>query len=363
MAESLPLLWKKRLRSPGVGGLAATEKLVIVSGREAGNTLDGFRCLNTANGDEVWKLTYEAQGDLDYGNSPRATPQIYQDFVVLQGAFGQLHCVRLDTGAVVWKKDLRKEFDVSTKTIWGHASSPLIADHKLIVNPGGADASIVALEPATGKLIWKIPGAPAAFASFITVKVAGKTQIIGYDAESLFGLDVADGSVIWRLKPRHSGDFNVPTPILWRDKLIVSTENNGTRLFEFQADGVLNSQPLAVNDQLTPDTQTPVVVGNRLLGVWDSLHCLDIERGLQRVWAGENPTYLQYSTLIASNDRVLITGIHGELLLIDPLALEYREVSRIEGVDGDSGVFAHPAIVGQKLYLRTSSDIRCISLA
>jgi outer membrane protein assembly factor BamB len=359
----MPPVWKKRLRSPGVGGVAATAKYVIVSAREASNTLDGFRCFNSIDGGEVWKLTYEARGDLDYGNSPRATPQIDHEFVFLLGAFGHLHCVNLNNGNVVWKKDLRNEFSVTSKMVWGHASSPLVAGDKLIVNPGGAEASIVALEPATGKVIWKTRGGAAAYASFIVAQIAGRPQIIGYDAESLFGLDPVDGRQIWRHVPKHSGDFNVPTPVLWRDRLIVATENNGTRLFGFDSDGRLNNQPLALNEDLVPDTQTPVVVGNRLFGVWDSLHCLDIERGLKPVWSGDSLTYQHYTTLIASDNRLLISGIHGELILIDPLADEYREISRVQAVEDDSGVFAHPAIVGDRIYVRTSTDVRCLALA
>ena len=34
---------------------------------------------------------------------------------------------------------------------------------KLIVNPGAKDASLVALEPATGKVVWKCPGKPASY--------------------------------------------------------------------------------------------------------------------------------------------------------------------------------------------------------
>jgi hypothetical protein len=35
---------------------------------------------------------------------------------------------------------------------------------------------------------------------------------------------------LWRLVPAFDGDFNVPTPIAVDGKLLVSTENNGTRL-------------------------------------------------------------------------------------------------------------------------------------
>ena len=362
LPTELPLVWKKRLRSPGVGGVTATSKRVIVSGREVNNTLDGFRCLDAVDGNEIWKRQYEAKGDLDYGNSPRATPQIHDGRVFLLGAFGHLHCVDLENGQVIWKRNLISDFDVTGKTVWGQTSSPIVVDDKLIVNPGAADASVVALEPATGKVIWKSKGGASAFASFIKANVGGTTQIIGYEAEALIGIDVANGRRLWEHTPKHKGDFNVPTPILWRNKLIIATENNGTRLFSFDSNGRLNNQPDAVNDNLIPDTHTPVAVGHRLFGISDSLYCLDLEQGLKTIWTGDSPTYQNYTTLIASEDRLLITGIHGELILVDTTSDSYRELSRVEVVEDDSGVFAHPAIVGDRIYLRTSTDIRCLSL-
>ena len=342
--------------------MAATKSHVIASGREASDSADGFRCFNATDGAEIWKLIYPAKGDLDYGNSPRATPQIHGELVYLLGAFGHLHCVRLATGDVVWKKDLRQEFQVSDKMVWGHSSSPLVAADQLIVNPGGPQAGFVALELDTGKVRWKTDGDAAAFASFVLAGVQGRQQIIGYDAHSLVGLDVNTGRKLWRHVPRRANDFNVPTPILWHDKLILSTENNGTRLFEFDRDGRLIDEPIAVNEDLAPDTHTPIVVGDRLLGVWDELYCLDLKAGLKPIWTGKARSFHQYASLIASDNRLLATGIHGELLLIDPAADQYRELSSVGVVEDDSGVFSHPAIVGDRLYLRTSSDLRCLSL-
>jgi outer membrane protein assembly factor BamB len=358
----MPPVWKKRLRSPGVGGVAATSKFVIVSGRESNDSADGFRCFDAADGAEIWKLVYPVKGDLDYGNSPRATPQIHGDLVYLLGAFGHLHCVKLTTGDVVWMKDLRQEFQVTSKMVWGHASSPLVVGDKLIVNPGGPGAGFVALECDTGKVVWKTAGDAAAFASFLPVTVAGRRQVIGYDATSLVGLDPANGEKLWRHVPPRRNDFNVPTPIAWQDKLVVATENNGTRLFGFDSEGRLIDEPLAVNEDLAPDTHSPVVCGDRLFGVWNELYCLDLKAGLKRVWTGESKTYHHYTSLIASDSRLLAAGMHGELVLVDPAADRYREISRVNLVQDDSGVFSHPAIVGDRLFSRTSSDIRCVAL-
>ena len=355
-------LWKKRLRSAGVGGVAATAKFVVVSGRELNDSADGFRCFAAEDGAEVWKLSYPAKGDLDYGNSPRATPQIDGDRVYLMGAFGHLHCLKLATGEILWKRDLRQDFQVTSKLVWGHSSSPLVVGDRLIVNPGGPDAGFVALEPETGRVIWKTPGDAAAFASFILATVGGRQQVIGYDAKSLVGLDPATGKKLWRHVPQRLNDFNVPTPMLWRDKLIVTTENNGTRMFSFDDDGRLTDKPLAVNDDLAPDTHSPVVVGDRLFGVWNDLYCLDLKDGLKTVWTGEHKMFHHYTSLIASDSRLLVVGIHGDLLLIDPVADKYTEISRASIVEDDSGVYAHPAIVGDRMYVRTSSDVRCVML-
>lgn len=362
LPTELPPLWKKRLRSSGVGGVAATAEFVVVSGREFNDSADGFRCFAAADGTEVWKLTYPVKGDLDYGNSPRATPQIHGEFIYLMGAFGHLHCLKLATGDVIWKRDLRQDFQVTSKMVWGHASSPLIVGDRLIVNPGGPDAGFVALEPDSGKIIWKTPGDAAAFASFVLATAAGRQQVIGYDATSLTGLDPKSGEQLWRYVPQRPRDFNVPTPMLWRDKLVLSSENNGTRLFGFDADGRLINQPLAENDDLAPDTHSPVIVRDRVFGVWDSLYCLDLESGLKTIWAGENKMFHHYTSLIASNDRLLALGIHGDLLLIDPAADKFTAISSSSVTEDDSGIFSHPAIVGDRFYVRTSSDVRCIVL-
>src|SRR5207237_7959511 len=115
-----------------------------------------YYCLRADTGKEVWKHLNPAPGELDYGNSPRATPLIHGKHVFLAGAFGHLHCLELATGKVVWELDTREDFGAKDVRNWGTSSSPLLVDGRLIVNPGGKDASLVALDPATGTVLWKM---------------------------------------------------------------------------------------------------------------------------------------------------------------------------------------------------------------
>jgi outer membrane protein assembly factor BamB len=350
-----------------MAGLAATDRCVIVSDRDALDTQDIFRCLDAQTGEQLWTIRQAGRGHLDFGNAPRATPQISGDLVFLSTAFGQLISARLATGEIVWKKDLHAQFGGRDEhNSWGSTSSPLIVDDKLIVNPGGPEASIVALAPETGEVIWKTPGDTAAFGSLIVGTFGDERQIVGHDKHALCGWDVATGKQLWRLVPPKTGEFNVPTPIAVGDKLFVATENNAARLYRFDDAGVIVPVPIASYADLAPDIHTPVAVGGRVFGVWGGIHCLDLtgpdSQLLKPIWKAEDPAFDDYATIIATPDRVLVTSKHGELLFVDAKANEYRLISRQQVFQDDPGVYSHPALVGKRLYLRGSDEIICLEL-
>lgn len=341
--------------------MAATAELVIIADRDVGETQDIWRCLDAELGLELWHVAYDAVGDLDYGNSPRATPLIHGDHVYLQGAFGHLHCVELGTGQVVWQRDLTAEFD-GVIPIWGYAASPLMAGGKLIVNPAGPEAFLVALDPADGGVIWQTPGGETAYSSFIVAELGGVRQFIGYDKETLGGWSVADGRRLWQLGPEFRGDFNVPTPVVVGDRLLVTTENNGTRLYEFDDAGIIKPQPLARHQGLSPDSSTPVVTGGRVYGVWNRLYCLDAAT-LEEHWSARDRTFWDYASLIACDDSVLVITTKGELYLVADDPDEYRLLARMPAITDGSEVHSHPALVGTRLFLRSATGVSCVELA
>ena len=157
--------------------MAATKEYVVVSSRDFTDKLDFFRCFDAKTGEPKWTVLYPAMGALDYGNSPRATPLIRKGLVFTLGAFGHLQCLDLKTGAVRWRKDILFEYGVERKLVRGTTASPLIVDDKLIVNPGGPESSLIALDPQTSELVWKSPGGPFAFASFDLLEF-GQNKVI-----------------------------------------------------------------------------------------------------------------------------------------------------------------------------------------
>ncbi len=363
LPEQAHVVWDRKLAGPGLGGIAATVKVVILGDRDLENVCDIFRCFSAPDGAPLWTVQYPAIGKLDYGNTPRATPLIHDGYAYLFGAFGDLHCVRLDTGEILWMKNLLLEFGGTTKLVWGTCSSPLLADGKLIVNPGAPEASLVALDPRTGEVVWQTPGGPAGFGSLIVATFGGTRQIVGHDRKSLGGWELATGRRWWTLVPPNEGDFNVPTPIQVGDRLLVTTENNGTRLYAFDREGKILSEPVAQNDDLAPDISTPVVVHDHVYCLWKDLYCLDVKAGLKTLWTGADKAFRQHGIILASDDRLLVIGAGGELVLVDACSATYEVVSRLRVFDdGSTDSYSHPALVGRRLYLRGETALVCLAI-
>lgn len=338
-----------------MGGIAVADGCVVVGSRDILDRSDVFQCFDSQSGELLWQHFYPARGSLDYGNSPRATPLIHDGLVFTLGAFGDLHCIELESGLPFWKRNIATEFQAEELT-WGHSGSPIIVDGKLIVQPGGKRHSVVALDPETGEVLWATPGISTGYSSLIAGQFGGVNQVIGYDAASLGGWDVATGKRLWSLVPPEKGDFNVPTVVPDGEHILVSTENNGTRRYSFAQGGQINGEPLQVNPDLTPDSHTPVRSGKRLFGIWNELWILDLE-SLKTVHSDAADEFGVYGSLVASDTRLLCLTANGELLLIATDLAVPKIVSRHNLAAPGVDVLSHPAVAGTDVYLRVGRTL------
>jgi outer membrane protein assembly factor BamB len=358
------IAWRKPLTGEGLGGVAVAAGKVFVVDRDVTDKNDIFRCLDAASGTEIWAFQRPGAGKLDYGASPRATPLIADGRVYVLSAFGRFYALDAAKGDLLWSKNLRADYAAVDDLVWGTASSPLIAEGKLILNPGGPHASLVALDPKAGEELWRTPGAPSAFSSFIVVRIKGQPpQLVGFDKDSLGGWDLASGKRKWTLPPVEKGEFNVPTPIFDGERLIVSTEIGCTRIFEFDDEGVIKPKPIAENFDLAPDTHSPILTAGRLFGAWQNLYCLDAANGLAEVWKSTDIAYSEYSTILASPTRVLVTTQNADVILIDAQGKTYEEKGRWKLWPKESGLYSHPAVAGEHFFVRGSRELLCIDLA
>jgi outer membrane protein assembly factor BamB/ABC-type phosphate/phosphonate transport system substrate-binding protein len=355
------LLWKRRLTGGGLSGVSATAKHVIVADKSEQNDQDIWRCLDAETGREVWTVAYPTPREMEFTNVPRAAPVIHGGFAYLLGAFGDLHCVSVEGSRIVWRRNLIKEFNAKLPT-WGMCSSPLLVDDMLVVNPGAPDASLVALGLYTGETLWQTPGEPAGYGSLILGAFGGVRQIVGHDATSLAGWDPNTGKRLWTLLPARKGDFNVPTPLDIDGRLLVATENNGARLYDFDANGRIHPIPIAQNRRLTPDTSTPVAIDGLLFGCFRGFHCLNLHDSLNTLYTSDGSgAFNDYAALIAGNGHVLAITVKGELILLKAAREAFTPLARLRLFE-DTEVWSHPALIGNRLYIRSMKEICCFLL-
>lgn len=361
LSSCVKFLWRRGLTGSAVAGVAVASGKVIVADKNERGDQDIWRCLNADNGEEQWAIAYATPAKMEFTNGPRATPVIHDGLAYMLGAFGDLYCVDLSDSRILWRRNILKEFDADLPK-WGTCSTPLIVDDELIVNPGAENASLVALDLRSGRVLWKTPGELAAYGSFILGTFGGVRQIVGYDAASLGGWDPNTGRRLWTLLPAKKGDYNVPTPIDVGGRLLVSTENNGTRLYDFDAGGQIRPVPAASNPRLAPDSSTPVVIDGLVYGCRRKLVCLDLNNELKTQYVlDEDAAFKDYAALIAGNGHVLAISVRGELVLLKALRDNMTPVSRLR-LFQDTEVWSHPALLANRLYIRNMKEICCILL-
>ena len=340
---------------------------VIVSGRDPLDTHDIFMAIDLQSGKRRWTYQYPSAMSLDYGNSPRATPVCHGGVLVTLGAAGILSGLDPASGAVLWKIDLVKQFNLEIPT-WGFCGSPMVIDDTVYVQVAD-DPSIIAINRFNGKIQWTVSGNPAAYASMMPIHHG--RQLVGVDEKCYFLRNAQDGQLVWSAEPKYSGDFGVPTPVLMGDHVVFTSENNGVQLFSLspktQDPKAEDPHPIAVNESLIPDTHTPVVVGNRLLVAHEGLHLLDIRDGLKESWVVAQDAITGYASIIASNRRALVTTEKGQWILV---SLEQASTKDASGILLDhrpltskkTHLLSHPAIHGDRLVIRVGNQVRCYRL-
>jgi outer membrane protein assembly factor BamB len=92
------------------------------------------------------------------------------------------------------------------------------------------------------------------------------------------------------------------------------------------------------------------------------LYCLDAKQKLTEVWRSSDETFREYTSLIASPDKILVTSLQGKLLLVSARNDKFEKLGELQLFEGEAGLYSHPAIVGGRLYVRGSKALVCLDL-
>src|SRR5204862_2096944 len=162
-------------------------------------------------------------------DGPGCTPTVVGDRLYALGASGDVVCLQVSDGKRLWQKNLVRDFRGAVPR-WGYAESPLVDGNKVIVTPGGRDATLVALNGMDGSTLWKAPvpqGDGAAYSSAITAEMDGKRQYIQFLAGGVVGMSAADGRFLWRYNaPANGFGINCSAPIFQENHVFAASAYN-----------------------------------------------------------------------------------------------------------------------------------------
>ncbi len=190
------------------------------TGKEKGkislHTKDMVYCLDAVTGNEIWTYSYDEPLDpKNYEGGPSATPTVEEDLVYTFSRRGKIFCLRVDTGKVVWDKDLASEGYKAPN--WGYASSPRIYNEMLLLNAGTCG---LALNKHDGSVIWTNGKDQSQYASMVLYTLEGQTRIAVFAFKGMTGVTADTGKILWQI-PWLSHE-NVPDPIIMGDKMFVT---------------------------------------------------------------------------------------------------------------------------------------------
>ena len=143
--------------------------------------------------------------------------------VAMFGSIGMLAAWDMD-GKPLWQIDigvLDSGWFFDPDTQWGHSSSPLMHDGKVIVQADRAkDSFIAAFDAATGKERWRTARDEISTWGTPTLFRAGAREQIVTNGPKIRGYDPATGKLLWTLGP--NSEVTVGTPVVGNGVVFVT---------------------------------------------------------------------------------------------------------------------------------------------
>lgn len=360
--------WKKDLKpaweaslGSGYSGAAIAQGKVIVPHRRGNLELLTAFSLNT--GEKLWDAKWESRyrGGLNSDDGPRAVPAISENRVVSYDAAGTLACVDLTTGALLWDRDLRGEYD-APEGYFGAGCSPLIHNGLVIACPGGKKGGIVALELTTGKTRWTSTEYEASYSSPILVGRGEQARLLVVTRLNTVLINLANGKVLDDIRFGSRGPtVNAATPLLLDDNQVFLTASYGIGLLALQVEDTGLTKIRAQKNTLSSQYNTPLRVGDRIVGIngredvgQARLVAIpnNFDRDITPLWEkqGFGPSHL----LGLADQKALALTLRGELKLLDLKADSFVELSSSNLA---AGLYrALPALSDKTLVVRSSDS-------
>jgi outer membrane protein assembly factor BamB len=352
------LLWHFEGLGEGHSSAAVANERVYTAGLIEGI---GYLFCFDLDGKLVWKVPYGEEWTESWPGV-RSTPLVHDGKIYQLSGFGKLVCRRSDNGEFIWSVDVLKDYH-GPNIQWGVTENLLVDGDKLFCTVGGPDANVIALDPNTGKLIWKSSGKgeQSAYGSPALIKLATKNILVTQTASSILGIDTENGKLLWSHDQPNKYSVHANTPLYHEGNLYcVSGYGKGGVMLRVSEDG--NSvHELWRNTNIDNRMGGFVLVNGKIFGSDDAgkaWYCLDWKTGANMY----SEKITGRGNIIFADNMLYLYGDNGEVVLAEPLANSFKKISSFQVPFGADQHWAHLVIGHGRLFVRHGTSLMVYDL-
>jgi len=357
-----PLLWKTTGLGHGFAGVSIAGGLVYTTGNVDGKTLitavgfDGRVAWRTPNG-PAW--TREVAGT-------RSTPTIDAGRLYHQNADGDLSCLEAATGKRLWHVNTLEAFG-GRNIKWGLSESVVIDGDRVIATPGGREVGLVALHKHSGKPVWTCTGTRVqpGYATPAVFTHDGLRQIVTCMASTVVGVHADTGRLLWQAPYPAKFDENIVMPLFHDGHVFVTSRTTGGRLLRLKVDGqACTVEAVWSAPDFDVQHEGIVLIDGYLYGTSmrrrSAWMCLDVATG-RTAWTADG---IGRASVTWADGHIYAVSHGGRVALVKPSPKAYEEVGTFQLPSGGKGpVWAHPVVIGGRLYLRHADTLFCYDVS
>ena len=343
------LIWKATGVGVGFSSVSVVSDRIYTMGD--GKGASHVYCFSAETGKIIWTSKRVGKTGGNYKGT-RCTPTIDEGHVYALGQYGDLVCLKADTGEEVWRKSLTKDFGGRSGG-WNYTESPLVDNGKVIVTPGGKQGAVVALNMKSGELIWQSTDFTdgAQYSSLIAREYGDKRQYIQLTGSSVVGLAADTGKVLWKAA-RQGRTATVSTPIFHEGHVFVSSAyGGGCNGFKVSYnDKSFSAKQTYANKSIANHHGGCIRVGEYVYASSSStLACVNLKTG-KEMWKERSAGK---GSIVVVDNKIILRAENGPIALVELNPNAYKQISKFSQPDRSRArAWPHPVVSNGVLYIR-----------
>ena len=348
------VLWKNSV-GKGFASFAVAGNRVYTLGNDGER--DTIYCLAADTGTVLWRHTYLCElQPLAYEGGPGATPAVDGQRVFTLSKGGDLFCLDVDIGHVVWSNKFAPwpHLEGDWRNTWRYPGSPLVLGERLFLSLGQAGT---AFDKSNGTILWQSPAGHPGYSSPVPFKAGTSDALAFFSGRAVIGVERSSGQELWRTPWKTLWDLNAADPIIHGDKMFVSSGNGvGCALFDLTANP---PRELWRNKNLKSTINSAVLWEGQLYGFNDKTHlvCLSWTTG-EECW---NTRDVRNGSLILAAGKLILLSETGRLVVAEPSAKSYQPLATAQVLEGRC--WTTPVLSHGRLFVRNATgQVICLDL-